>query len=109
MKPYLAAMLIAALPLWACSSKVPEAPLARADQAIQSAASAGADRHATLDMRIAREKLAAARSTDDETRSRRLSDEAVASAELAQAKTEAARSVASLQDLGRTSVPSTTR
>ncbi|CAA7622903.1 DUF4398 domain-containing protein [Magnetospirillum sp. UT-4] len=97
-----AILAAAALALAACASDAPpQAPLARAEQAIRSAEGVGAAQAAPLPLRIAQERLAAARSADDEARSRRLADEAVASAELAQAQAQAARSQQSLADLRR--------
>lgn len=101
------ALLLAAvvLALGACAS-APPAPvdaIQAAEIAISNADKENAAEFAPLEMRSAREKLAAARvaPTDDDSaaNSRRLADEARADAELATARAAAAKASAVNEDL----------
>ncbi len=81
---------------FACSSRrPPNAQISTADLAIRSASDQTASEHAPLDLRLAREKLDKARTAvkDDEyDRAERLAEEALVDAQVAEAKTRAAKS-----------------
>ena len=87
--------------LSACSSRrPPTAQLSTADLAVRSASDQTASQHAPLDLRLAREKLDKARNAidDDEyDRAERLAEEALVDAQVAEAKTRAAKSRETLQ------------
>jgi hypothetical protein len=94
----------AALTLAACASAPPPRSLAQASQAVDQAGQSGAAAAAPLEMQLARDKLAAALAAsvhEENAEADRLAQEAIASAELAQAKTEDAQSRAALTDMQR--------
>jgi hypothetical protein len=98
--PAIAAAAVALLA--ACASQPPPRSLARASQAINAATQVNAAAAAPLEMRLAHEKLDAAKAAAQQDRNAeadRLAEEAVANAELAQAKTEEAKSKAALSDV----------
>ncbi|WP_142847817.1 DUF4398 domain-containing protein [Telmatospirillum sp. J64-1] len=104
LKPRHFVLVAAAATLAACGTyEPPQGPLASANQAILSAANVGADDLAPLEMRIARERLLAAQSADNDESVQRYAAEAMASAELAQSRAEAQRYNTALDTLGRTS------
>ena len=78
-----------------CSARrPPDAHMSTADLAIRSASDETASEHAPLDLRLAREKLDQAREAvkDDEyDRARRLAEESLADAQVAEAKSRAAK------------------
>jgi hypothetical protein len=74
--------------------------MSTADLAIRTASDQTASEHAPLDLRLAREKLDKARAAvdDDEyDRAERLAEEAMVDAQVAEAKTRAAKSRETLQ------------
>jgi len=85
----------AALVLAACATlPAPTEQLAASRTAIQSAEVAGADQSATVELSQARDKLAAAQTAvnaGDNDRARRLADQALVDAQLAQAKASTTR------------------
>ena len=80
----------------ACSSRrPPTAKISTADLAVRQASEQTASEHAPLDLRLAREKLDKARAAanDDEyDRAERLAEQALVDAQVAEAKTRAAKS-----------------
>lgn len=95
--PTVAALLVL---LAACATTPPDPRLLdNAEQAIESAREAGAEEYAPLELRFAEERLDAARfqfENDQQAPARRLADEAEIEAQLALARTRAARARADL-------------
>lgn len=97
--------LAVAATLAACASEPPPRSLAQASQAVDQAAQSGAAAAAPLEMTLARDKLMAAQAAADREKTAeadRLAQEAIANAELAQAKADDAKSRAALTDMQRT-------
>jgi len=83
-----------ALVLGCSARRPPDAQMSTADLAIRSASDETASTHAPLDLRLAREKLDKAREAvkDDEyDRARRLAEESLVDAQVAEAKSRAAK------------------
>ncbi len=97
------ALAIMAASLSACGSKAPKpiSELALADSALQSAETSGAREYAPIELRVAREKKAAADTAMAKKkydRAQRLTEQARADAELARATAEAEKSRLALQE-----------
>lgn len=97
------ALAIMAASLTACGSKAPKpvSELALADSALQSAETSGAREYAPIELRVAREKKAAAdtaMSKKKYIRAQRLTEQARVDAELARATSEAEKSRLALQE-----------
>jgi hypothetical protein len=99
-------MCTAALLMMGCSARrPPTAELSTADLAIRQAGERTASEHAPLDLRLAREKLDKARNAvdDDEyDRAERLAEQALVDAQVAEAKTEAAKADEQLAETRKT-------
>ncbi len=83
---------IAAMLLAACASTPQRVPIARAEQAIAAAVASNAEVAAGIDLRTGRTKLSkakAAQRNGDAERARRLAEQAIIDARLAQAKAQA--------------------
>ena len=87
-----------------CSTAPPPPSLAQADQAVVAAQEANASAVAPLEMQAAAARLSDARQAVDNNRTTeadRLAKEAIANAELAQAKNEYSQAQAALNDVQR--------
>ena len=76
-----------------CSARPPEAPIAQAELAVRQASESKAPTYAPTEFRIAEEKYQSARramSAEEYDLARRLAEQAVVDAQLAQARAEAA-------------------
>lgn len=84
-------VLVVAVAIGGCAAKrQPTAKLEVVEVALREADASGSAQYAPLELRLAREKLDLARramNADDPERARRLSEEALADAQLAEAKT----------------------
>jgi hypothetical protein len=83
---------MAVLALGCANYRRPDAQLAQADLAVRDAEQADASRLAPLEMRLARDKLGRARAAiddDDNLRARRLAEQALADAQLAESRARA--------------------
>lgn len=98
-----AAALIPLALVAACATTPPPTDLmSRANSALSEAEQSGARQHAPLEMRFAREKYAAAQSAmgrEDYQEARRLAEQAIANARLAEAKADAADARAAAQEV----------
>lgn len=97
------AVAILAVSLTACGSKAPKpvSELALADAALQNAETSGAREYAPIELRVAREKKAAADAAVAKKKfshAQRLTEEARVDAELARATAEAEKSRLALQE-----------
>lgn len=96
-----AALLVASLA--ACgSAPKPKAEMALSKAALNSAEQAGAREHAPVSLRKARDKHAAAQAAyakDSMTTAKRMAQQALVDAEVAQAKANAQKSLVALQEL----------
>ncbi len=88
-------VVVVCLSMIGCASgEKPKANIANADMAIQRAREANAINYAPLELKVAEDKLQQAKKASDEekyTNARWLADEARADAELAEAKSQSAR------------------
>lgn len=86
-----------------CATTPPPVDLmSRADSAVQDAERGGAREHAPLELRFAREKLSAAQAAmgrKDHDEARRLAEQAIANARLAEAKADAADARAAAREV----------
>ena len=102
-KTFAIAALLAAATLAGCAGPAPREQLGAAQNAVRQAERSEAPLHAEAELRAAQAKLAEAEAAfrnDEHARARRLADEAVVDAELAQARAEAIiaqRSAAQMQ------------
>jgi hypothetical protein len=99
--PVLAGLLVAPA-LFACSSTRPAESVSRAELAVDQADANDAGEHAPLDLQLAREKLARAQEAmddGDEEKARRLADQALVDALVADAKAETEERRATAQAL----------
>ena len=99
----LGAVLLVAVTLVACGSKAPKpsSELALAGSALKNAETSGAREYAPIELRIAREKQAAADKAVSKERygkARQLSSEALVDAELARATADAEKSRLALKE-----------
>ncbi len=84
--------IIAAMLLTACASAPQRIPIARAEQAIAHAVKNNAEATAGIDLRSGRTKLSKAKAAErngDAERARRLAEQAIIDAQLAEAKAQA--------------------
>lgn len=91
----------ALLVLAACAKEPPPASVAEAERAIRMAEDQGAGKLAPLELRVAQDRLAAAKGAEEAKDADRLAAQAMVNAELAQAKADAARAQAALADTER--------
>lgn len=86
-----------------CATTPPPVDLmSRADAAVREAEQSGAQQHAPLELRFAREKHSAAQAAmgrEDYEEARRLAEQAIANAQLAEAKADAADARAAAQEV----------
>lgn len=95
--------LVSSLFAFGCAAKVaPVESITGAAMAIKEAENANAGVHAPLELRLAEEKLNAAKQAvarEDYTEAQRLSDEALADAQLAEAKSRAEKSKVTAEEM----------
>ena len=101
------AALFVAVPASYARDEAPKAEIAMAQQAIEQAQSAGATESAPLELKTARDKLQTAQGLvakdkrKDFPQARRMAEEAVADAQLAQARATAERARKSLDEVNQ--------
>jgi hypothetical protein len=94
--------IVSGLVLGCSKGVIPSENLSRAESAIKSAQTTEAPRYAPLDLRIAEDKLAEAKAAvgrEDYDGARRLADEALVNAQLAEKKADSARAKLAAQEM----------